>query len=172
MEGRPDSCGALSLIQKSSARESSLSDVVPWSFVILRLPHCSSDDFEGAFWWEGVSSHNSEHWLLALLDKLGESSHLAVALQSSPSVRLAEEGCTVNPNMLLLQDPVQCLLDSGGWDAVLMVDGLDNFSAVSAEQGRISGTAVNETFRLDWDKEGKVTSFKFGKIVRNPRRAA
>eukprot|EP00439_Symbiodinium_sp_Y106_P036315 s2133_g4.t1 len=136
----------------------------------LVLPHCSSDDFEDAFWWEGVSSHNSEHWLLSLLDKLGESSHLAVALQSSPSVRLAEEGCTVNPNMLLLQDPVQCLLDSGGWDAVLMVDGLDNFSAVSAEQGRISGTAVNETFRLDWDKEGKVTSFKFGKIVRNPRR--
>ena len=73
--------------------------------------------------------------------------------------------------MLLMQDPVQCLQDSGGWDVVSMVDGLDNFSAVSAEQGRIPGTVVNETFRLDWDKEGKVTSFKFGKIVRSPRRA-
>ena len=82
---------------------------------------------------------------------------------------LIQDSCEVDPKMLLMQDPARCLIESG-WDVVSMVDGLDNFTAISAEQGRIAGTVVNETFRLDWKKDGMVTSWKFGKIVRSPRR--
>ncbi|CAJ1360076.1 unnamed protein product [Effrenium voratum] len=133
------------------------------------LPHCSSDDFHGAFWWEGVSSPSSELWLFELLGRLEESSRMVVALRPAPYYMLVEERCEVSAEIPLLHDPSRCLQDVGGWDVVTMIDDLQNITSVGSVQGRVPDSPGNDTFVLEYDEEGKVTSKKYGKVVLSPK---
>lgn len=132
------------------------------------LPHCSGEDYVKAFWWEGVASSSSEIWLPEILGKLEDSSRVAATLRPAPYYMMTEEKCEVSPDIPLLHDPSRCL-EEGAWDIITMISDLENVTSIGSIQGRIMESPGNDTFRLEFDKEGKVTSKKYGKVILSPK---
>ncbi|CAK9054835.1 2-mannosyltransferase homolog 4 [Durusdinium trenchii] len=133
------------------------------------MPHCSGDDYANAFWWEGVASASSEGWLEEVLGRLKEATRVAAALRPAPYYMLTEETCDVSADIPLLHDPSRCLQDIGGWDVITMISDLENVTSIGSEQGRIVESPGNDTFRLEFDSGGKVTSKKYGKVILSPK---
>ncbi|CAL1132103.1 unnamed protein product [Cladocopium goreaui] len=132
------------------------------------LPHCSGEDYVKAFWWEGVAFSSSEIWLPEILGKLEDSSRVAATLRPAPYYMMTEEKCEVSPDIPLLHDPSRCL-EEGAWDIITMISDLENVTSIGSIQGRIMESPGNDTFRLEFDKEGKVTSKKYGKVILSPK---
>ena len=98
-----------------------------------------------------------------MLKLLEAPSRVAAALRPAPYYTLTEETCDISLELPLLHDASQCLQERGGWDVITMVGDLENVTSIGTVQGRIVDSVGNDTFRLEFNEEGKVTSRKYGK---------